>query len=595
MAGIDVKEETIGDLLNKFFVIPSFQRQYVWEEKNVEQLFNDINVHYQETLNDGSGENYFLGSIISYSPDRDIPDRIIDGQQRLTTLSIFLAVIRDFLKPTNEEFPGYAKSMLQAEDADEDGRAVPRERVEIHYPDGSRFMKALIKEKGLVDQGSGDSLMRLNNAYSTLRRLVEGTFADNPSNILKFLNHIRQRVSVIHVRTSSFATCFKLFETINARGVGLSASDLVKNFIFSKVRPADHENLDKKWQDILSRFGGSTKDFVQFFKDYTLSRRDISDVNDDKILDIYQKHKDSFSLIDELLDSSLKYNYFLDFNDHENCKNDALFRIDYIGKRYRIHLSLLLAAAHFCPDHWDEVVDCVERYVVVSKALRRTQPEVRDTLAKWRMLIVRSEGQNINEVIERLNSEIKKDKSEFEQVILGDNANKIGKGVRRYLLARLYAHFEQKAYRTGALSFNNLLGKEFEEEHCLPQTYNEHAASEFGVDETEYQSWVWKFGNLILIEKSLNGSCQNKEFSRKKVHYEDSRLVLTKKIVKDISLSSNNSISKASIVANTYDNWNAMSVSERGRMYATELSRILGLSDNLECDFDENGNQFKLF
>ncbi|HEX7455488.1 MAG TPA: DUF262 domain-containing protein, partial [Gallionella sp.] len=96
---IESADLSISALFNDFYVVPDFQREYVWEERNIEQFLDDILDEFSDSHGDiTAGEaEYFIGSIVSCKEDNTGAFQLIDGQQRLTTIYLILCVIRDRL------------------------------------------------------------------------------------------------------------------------------------------------------------------------------------------------------------------------------------------------------------------------------------------------------------------------------------------------------------------------------------------------------------------------------------------------------------------------------------------------------------------
>lgn len=92
---IQSEDTTVGKLFNDFYIVPSFQREYVWEEEQVTELLEDIHTEFSSTDHDRDSE-YFIGSIVVCTRPDGVYE-IIDGQQRMTTVYLFLCAVRDHL------------------------------------------------------------------------------------------------------------------------------------------------------------------------------------------------------------------------------------------------------------------------------------------------------------------------------------------------------------------------------------------------------------------------------------------------------------------------------------------------------------------
>jgi Protein of unknown function DUF262 len=130
MATIESKDETVSDVFTSFYVVPDYQREYVWEEAQVDQLLRDIRT---EQLDGGEAE-YFIGSVV-VCPRNDGAFDLIDGQQRTTTLFVTFCAIRDRLGGLGETATASISKLIADTTADAEGNDVFRTRLDPQYAD----------------------------------------------------------------------------------------------------------------------------------------------------------------------------------------------------------------------------------------------------------------------------------------------------------------------------------------------------------------------------------------------------------------------------------------------------------------------------
>jgi uncharacterized protein with ParB-like and HNH nuclease domain len=223
---------TIGQLFanqNEQFIIPAYQRRYAWKEVQVRAMFDDINL-LQEN------DNHLFGMLVFHTKPfvggLNQPE-LVDGQQRITTLSILLMAIRKrFLELDKVEKAHEITKMLTSKGYDD----IERNKVILGDLDNSDY-SYLIKEKNL-DQIKNHNL---KNAYMSFYGWVS---KHNLEQLNKFFYKLINVAVVIRLDIGLAKDAYKLFETINNRGLKLSGTDLIKNFLFGHASQLGDDILD---------------------------------------------------------------------------------------------------------------------------------------------------------------------------------------------------------------------------------------------------------------------------------------------------------------------------------------------------------------
>jgi len=276
-APIEIATKTIGGILREKHLrlcVPLNQRSYAWEDEHVRDLYGD----WASAISEGRDE-YFLGSIVVVRVPQSI--EVYDGQQRLATSMILVAAIRDWFyrsgdKPTaaiiendslfsthrqtHEVTPHFK---LNAEDHE-----FFRKRVLLRPDDPER--KAILKQGA-----SKQSHKKIADAATIAAKHVESLVATLPDsakgdNLHRWLNFLENGVRVIWVQVGDDTTAFIIFETMNDRGLRLSAADLLKNYLYAKAEDRKNEAV-QKWQSmcgVLESIEGEEDgivDFIRFF------------------------------------------------------------------------------------------------------------------------------------------------------------------------------------------------------------------------------------------------------------------------------------------------------------------------------------------
>ena len=241
---IQSQDIKVADVFQAFYAVPDYQREYVWETEQVEQLLNDINAELAGN-DPTTAPEYFIGSIV-VCPGNDSVLELIDGQQRMTTLFLTLCAIRDRIKELNHEPPGALGPQIAATSTDAAGCDHFRYRLDLQYEDSGDIL-VRIAESTLdgADNFSTRSIANIRNAYQGTLDFLKTEFGDDVGALRAFYGYLTNKVKLIRIQTEDVAKALKIFETINDRGIGLDSMDLLKNLLFMKASRKKFEKLKK--------------------------------------------------------------------------------------------------------------------------------------------------------------------------------------------------------------------------------------------------------------------------------------------------------------------------------------------------------------
>lgn len=278
---IESSDKDIETLLSSsYFHIPRFQRPYSWDDENIKDFWDDI---YSNQSDD-----YFIGSMVVYKNSKQ-EFGVVDGQQRLTTVTILLCVIRDaFLTLECDDYAKGVHQLIERKDRGNKNRYVLKTETSFPYfqENIQKFNEDPDAEFQILDEEQN-----LKRAHENFEALVEDVLSaiDNSSSVSKKNKKNKKIEKLISIRDSVFNLntilivldneddAYIIFETLNTRGKDLALSDLVKNH-FSKHLKAkgdvDHAGL--KWKSVLETIHNSSADISTdtFVYHYWASRYD---------------------------------------------------------------------------------------------------------------------------------------------------------------------------------------------------------------------------------------------------------------------------------------------------------------------------------
>ncbi|MDP2260783.1 MAG: DUF262 domain-containing HNH endonuclease family protein [Caulobacter sp.] len=232
----------LGGILRQYqLIVPANQREYAWGEREVQNLFQD----FAKAINDND-PSYFLGTIVTV-PRALGALEVIDGQQRLATTAILLAAIRDHLKTTEPVIAeDIENGFLTGIDRTRRER-IPKLRLNL---DDNEFFRARILNSEAVGstRASHERLAQaFTEARAHVRRIVSTVAAQDEGDVLnRWVTFIETGALAVLLRVPSDANAYKMFETLNDRGLKTSQADLVKNYLFGKADKRIHE-AQQKW------------------------------------------------------------------------------------------------------------------------------------------------------------------------------------------------------------------------------------------------------------------------------------------------------------------------------------------------------------
>ena len=234
------------------YVVPYFQRAYSWRRRQWDTLFDDILELYEL----GAKHSHFLGSMVVLAEGSENGVKthlLIDGQQRLVTLSLFLAAIRDAAR---EPEPALADRVHASYLVNPERSGEAHLKVMPTYQDRSAFASVVIGE-------SEPEPSPIKEAFDTFRAALKDKVPED-FDLNRLIEIVTTQLSFVAITLDSEDNPFRIFESLNAKGMPLTQGDLLRNYFFMRLPPSEHERwYNTVWTPMQRRLGASLDDFMR--------------------------------------------------------------------------------------------------------------------------------------------------------------------------------------------------------------------------------------------------------------------------------------------------------------------------------------------
>lgn len=582
---MEVKAEvkSISRLKDYFFIVPDYQREYVWKaDIQVEQFLIDIENEYEAFSS--HPKSYFIGSIIIVENKGKYD--VIDGQQRLTTIMLSLCAFRDLLRGIDldskqKRYLKNVEELLTDFDLESDKEQL---RLELQYEESSGFLEKLINAEEYTDTYTS-SVKRMMEAYDKLKSSFKQILEEGTDNLLDFVKYFLTKVELVIIESENLSSALKIFETINQRGAGLNAMDLVKNLLFAKANESDFQKIKDIWKEIMYNLQQCREDSspLRFLRYFIIARYHNGIIREDELyrwfiskegLEALNYEKNPLGLAKELKSMSKRYSDLVIAT--ELVKDGGQFpnvtSIGYVNKyRSRQHLILLLALSEQADkDAIEYLAKQLESLFFYSITLSIQAKANESNFTKW---AVKLRGKKTTSEISPI---VEEEFIPYLQEKLAEFKNRF-KTISHFHYSPLYRerYILGKIENTIRAKCNlPIQGNDFinglQIEHIYPQTpKNDIIPSEF-VDLQDYKYFTYRLGNTTLLEGMINQAVNNFNdldanwYDKKKAEYVKSDLISTKLLDNDYTIGAHTALNRfKSDWSFEFKNWNKESVERR--------------------------------
>lgn len=533
------------------FEIPVFQRNYEWDKDQCEQLFKDLTVAAQ------TNTDHFIGAIVYVTETGNKMShiyRIIDGQQRLTSLTLLL------------------KALSDADEQDRD--EIEEEYLTNKYLDDNNHLKLKPVEH---DYEAFDSVMnnmtdfdkpsKVIDNYKFFRKLIEDSDIGSDE-LYEAMNHF----NMVYIELSGDSNEENpqvIFESLNSTGVSLSPSDLVRNFLLMKLDSQQQEELYKKyWVKIERMF--ATPTFAEFIRHYLVVKTHISV----KKNSVYSGYKDYFvsnqlSSNDALADLFKFANYYdqiLNHNSNDYEFNRIMEHINVMDSKvvypYLMLLMDLVNSKQIDQKEANELAHILESYLFRIKVCKLATNRLNKVVVG--LCDLSKEDGNLKlRLLRLLKSSFPDDRKLLDSLIEVDLYH------QRNHMAKLSLIILEEHRTRETINFDDA-----QVEHIMPQRLNAEWRLQVANADKVKEQYGGILGNLTLTK--YNQEMSNKPYSEKKEFYKDSNVSLTRE------------------VAETYDKWGKDAIIDRTEKLTRELIKIFPMPHIKEISEEEVTGEYTI-
>lgn len=543
MKKIDANDRTVRQVLDKVkYIVDFFQREYRWERKHIEQLIDDLTTkfltNYKKTHERKEVQNYdkyYLGPIVL--SEKKEGKSIIDGQQRLTSLTLLLIYLNSLQKNRKDKVE--IKDLIFSERYGE-------KSFNLDVPDRRKCIEALYNGEDYNNTEKSESIENIIERYKDIEELFPEELKGEA--LPYFIDWLIENVIFVEILTYSDEDAYTIFETMNDRGLNLTPTEMLKGYILSNLADVESKKqVNELWKNMIEKLRKISKEEdLEFFKawlraKYAESIRPESKgaanedfkkigtrfhqwVRDNKEKIGLNNSEDFYVFIKENMKFYL--DIYLKINSAANKFNkelDSIYCINQRGLASSIFYPLLMAPITLQDDEETIIkkLALVSRYLEMFIVFRSvnyrnyTHSSIRYTMYS---LVKEIRDKNVKELAQILKQKIQ----QMNETLSGVKNLKMHGQNRRFiqfLLARITAHIEEKSGMPNR--FEEYISKEikkpFQVEHIWADNFEEHK-DEFE-QRNEFEEYRNRIGALLLLPEGFNQSYGALSYEKKLPHY----------------------------------------------------------------------------
>ena len=510
--------------LDNTLYVPRYQREYSWDEAELEDFWADLTTTVQDQ------DVHFFGQIVIHHDEEEKKRYIIDGQQRTITTVIFLralqriysgnAIIKEKSDAKSVDFQ--IANLIGMKTRNDNGlrlilghddRDYFIDKIQTGYPDPNKKEKKKSQER-----------MRKAFLYfeAKLSNEISGITDGNEllDKIDALFKAVTEDFTVLYMEASKLDEAFIIFETLNARGKDLETADLLKNYFFSKAK--DINIAEKLWSHMIDSLGGI--DPTKFIRHLWNSGHDFSREKElyKKVVRFIDASKSSNVFLEEMAKYAPVYHDLAnpnhcDYFSDDNIKESLIFLKNVRASSF-YPVVLALTSKDFSESDIRNIVETIEIFVFRNFTIGG--------------IVANRAEISFSKIAKKISEGELRTKEDIQAVIRDDKVKELfprwkgsnssaGKFAVRYILRKIHSYLSQTSEVVRDYNKVHI-------EHIMPQNFSHWE----NVSEKEHKEYLWRLGNLALLDATLNKTAQNKPFADKKVYFAQSQIKPNDEIAK---------------------------------------------------------------
>lgn len=539
---IDCDKSYIKDIFTNWYSIPTYQRPYVWETDQVIELLDCIKNAYEK-----KEDQYFIGSIVYKKSEKEVDGvtyqefELLDGQQRITTIFLIIASIRDiviknkykFDEDEYEDIVNTCKSLIYQQKSKAKG--IP-ERLRIVF-DIRKDVRDFVDSNVKSDSSTNDEeTLTINAASKTINTSIKHIsntllvarkfFKENIDIISDFFSYLLNKVLLVYIATEDLQDAFQLFTVMNNTGLKLTNSDILKADNLKNIESeSKQQHWAIEWENMESYFGDDFDNFLSQIRtilvkrkaDYALVKEFNDNVYSDKRWNrstkqwesckpLLKRGENTFEFIKDYYD---QYQVVFDKDHYEETKSYEIFN----------YLNLMSNGLE--SDYWKAPVLMYFRKFKYEGFIDFLKKLDNKLSVDWIVGInPTTRIDNMNDILICIEKESKSEavltssvfnvsKNDFATILEG---SVYGRKFARYLLLKV-------DMLSSSVDCKYIYPSMITIEHILPQNPYDNSQWKKDFSDEQREEWTDKIGNLTLLSRRKNTSQGNLDYKKKVEKY----------------------------------------------------------------------------